>query len=306
MRRWLFFLIFIAFFSLACDLNRVIQIVPEEQTEIPAQANQPQANAPQPQAPQSPTATPVPTETPTPGPFLSDLSTDTKSDRALPRHGLIIAFLLPILLFGIPGLFVEVFVARYVQPRSIDLTGVLIKAQDGLFIDAIVSLTARKTLNLISLTARWPRIRDVVEKAVEQELIHEALSYSTLPELENGLKEIIQRFTTLDVIDELSRDFGIEALRFNVEIRYPPDTMDAINRTAEASAGGQAYVAYARAAHLDPDSAEARELYNVFQQTTSQVDAARNLGTGISGLANILGQARPAPRPIEEDDGSES
>ena len=333
MYRKLGILFFIVSLMLACDLDRVVQIVPKNQTELPAAANAGQPVAVQPAAPEQaqlaptatpeptftpiPTATPLPTNTPTPSPFLYSLSTTPSPriqevetnrgiDLALPRHGILIAFVLPLLLFGVPGAVIEIFVARYVQPRSVDLSGVLIKAQDGLFINAVVSMTARKTVSLASLTNRWGRVRDVVEKAIEQELIHEALNYPSLPELENNLKEIVERFTQMTIIDELTRDFGVRVLRFNIEIRYPAETIDAINRKAEASAGGQAYVAYARAARLNPDAGETRELYNVFQQTTSQVDAARNLGSGISGLANLLGQnINKRPREDVDDDSEE-
>jgi hypothetical protein len=106
----------------------------------------------------------------------------------------------------------------------------------------------------------------------------------------------------LPIIQELSRDFGVEVLRFNIEMRYPTDTIDAINRKAEAAAGGQAYVAYARAAHLDPDSFEARELYKVFEETSGQVDAARNLGGGLTSLANILSRNRRSQEDQDESD----
>jgi len=320
MRLRLSILLFLAGLVLACsDVSRVVQVVPLE-TEIVASQAQPtpavvaQQQEPEPTLPPPPTPTPLPTFTPTPTstpiprPFLAGLSTtpsQTLRDKNLPlaRHGLWIALFLPLVLFGIPWSILEIIVARYVQPRSNDLARVLIKAQDGLFINAIVSMTARKTLSLVSLTIRWNRVSDVVEKAVEQELIHEALNYTSLLELENGLKEIAERFTKLPIIAELSRDFGVEVLRFNIEIQYPSETVDALNRTAEASAGGQAYIAYARAARLDPESAEARTLYEVFQKTSSQVDAARNLGGGISGLANLLNQNKPRQK---SEDGNEA
>lgn len=335
-RHWLTKSLFVgalAFLSLACNttiIRDLVKVTPLEGTPIPISV----------EIVNLPTATPLPTETPlpaaapteapviatptivpvtplaTPRPtamprgFFSILNTQPAQhliDAGLPypRHGLIIAFLIPLIFFGIPWAILEVGVARYVQPRGIDLTGVLIKAQDGLFIEAIVSMTARKTLSLVSLTIQWYLVRDVVEKAVEQELIHQALTYSTLPELENNLRNIAERLTELPVILELSRDFGVDVIRFNIEIRYPSETVDAINRKAEANAGGQAFIAYARAAHLDPDSAEARELYEVFQQTSSQVDAARNLGGGITNLASLLSRRRALPES-DFDDESEA
>jgi hypothetical protein len=100
-------------------------------------------------------------------------------------------------------------------------------------------------------------------------------------------------------VRELSLDFGVEVMRFNVETRYPQETMDALNRKAEASAGGTAYLAYAAAAHLDPDTPECRDLYKIYQETSGQVDAARNLGGGITSLANLLGQRGQ----VKGDDG---
>ena len=60
------------------------------------------------------------------------------------------------------------------------------------------------------------------------------------------------------------------------------------------------YLAYAAAAHLDPDTDESRELYKIFQETSGQVDAARNLGGGIANLARALGRDKG-----EEDNGSD-
>jgi hypothetical protein len=128
-----------------------------------------------------------------------------------------------------------------------------------------------------------------VEKPLEQELIHEALQYPTLEELELNLKNISEQFMTLPIVrEELWEDFGVEVMRFNIEARYPQETMDALNRKAEASAGGTAYLAYAAAAHLDPDSPECRELFRVYQETSGRVDAARNLGGGITALAEVF------------------
>ena len=78
--------------------------------------------------------------------------------------------------------------------------------------------------------------------------------------------------------------------------------MDALQRKAEASAGGTAYLAYAAAAHLDPDRPESRELYRIYQETTSQVDAARNLGGGITNLANLLTHRAEENNRDKEDD----
>ena len=88
-------------------------------------------------------------------------------------------------------------------------------------------------------------------------------------------------------------------MRFNIEVRYPQATVDAINRRAEAVAGGRAFQAYAAAAGLNPSSPESRELYKVYQETKGQVDAARNLGGGITSLANMFGKKIV---PISEDD----
>lgn len=213
---------------------------------------------------------------------------DTKPEE-LP-HGLVPALLLPFAIIGIPWIFLELIIIRYVQPRGIDLSQVRIKAQDGLFIEAAVSMTARRSLTLASTRMTWGRVQDFVEKIVEQELIHEALHFPSLDDLERGLKGITERFLELPIVRELSRDFGVEVMRFNVETRYPQETMDALNRKADASAGGTAYLAYAASAHLDPDTPECRQLYQIFQETSGQVDAARNLGGGITSLANLLGQ----------------
>jgi len=244
-----------------------------------------------------PEATPAPVVTPAPVAttyFLQGLSTEmntgnpARDSRALPRHGLIIAFLLPLIVFGIPWMFFELFIIRYVQPRSIDLSTVRIKAQDGLFIQATASMTARRNLSMASTRMSWPRVQDFMEKTIEQELIHEALQFPTLEDLERNIKDITQRFLELPVLRELNRDFGVEVMRFNIESFYPEETMDALNRKAEASAGGAAYLAYAAAAHLDPDTQESRDLYRIYQQTTSRVDAYRNLGTGIAAIGSAV------------------
>jgi hypothetical protein len=172
-------------------------------------------------------------------------------------------------------------------------------------------MTARKNLSLASLAIRWPGgVRGVVEKAIEQELISTALEFRTLNELEGNLTAMVQRLSELDVIHELERDFGVTVIRFNIELRYPPETVDAINRRAEAVAGGQAYVAYAQAAHLDPDGSDAQDLYKIFQRTTGQVDASRswgadavrNIGDGLAGLLALLSQNSRLRGPIEDED----
>jgi hypothetical protein len=210
-------------------------------------------------------------------------------DNRLPRHGLRYAAL-PILFLGALSAISEVFLSRYMRPHSIDFTEILIKGQDGLFIDAAVSVTARKTLSPTAVTTRWDQVRSFVEKEVEQRLINESIKSPTLNDLEHRLDQIAEGFRSLPITEELRSEFGIEVLRFNIETRYPQETMDALNRRAEASAGGTAYLAYAAAAGLDPNSAECRELYKVYQETSGQVDAARNLGGGIAGLASALGQ----------------
>jgi hypothetical protein len=214
---------------------------------------------------------------------------------------LLIAFVLPALLIGIPWVILEYFVVRYVQPASIDLSSVRIKAQDGLFIEATSSLTARRNLTLASARMTWNRVKSFVEKPLEQELIHEALQYPTLEELERNLKDIAEHFKTLPIMQELLEDFGVRVVRFNIEARYPQETMDALNRRAEASAGGTAYRAYAAAARLNPDSPEARELYRIFQQTSGQVDAARNLGGGIVTLANMFASEKEKREEARDD-----
>ena len=209
-----------------------------------------------------------------------------------PRHGLWIVLILPALVLGIPWLIAELNMVRYVQPKGLDLSTVRIKAKDGLFLNATVSLTARRTLSMASTRMTWGRVQEFVEKSLEQELIHEAIGYNSLEELEENMKDVSEKFIHLPVVKELSHDFGVEVMRFNVEIGYPRETMDALNRKAEASADGTAYLAYAAAAHLDPDSLESRELYRVYQETRGQVDAARNLGGGLTSIAAMFGQQK--------------
>lgn len=302
--------------------------IPTESSNPEQQPQQEVAENAEPTPTPVPTETPTPEPTPTPAPptptpyFLARLSlcppgaVDDKDGQCCPhqyqldangfcaykpgitltegeqpptpRHGLFIAFVLPALLIGIPWVIAEFFVVRYVQPKGIDLSTIRIKAQDGLFLDTTLSLTARRTLTLASTRMTWPRVRDFVEKPLEQELIHEALKYPTLEDLERNLVEITEGFKNLPIVRELSDDFGVQVMRFNIEARYSQETMDAINRKAEAAAGGTAYLAYAAAARLDPDSPEARELYRVYQETTGHVDAARNLGGGLTSLARVF------------------
>ncbi len=210
----------------------------------------------------------------------------------LPKHGLWYAFVLPFLFVGLPWLVLEIFIVRYVQPRSADVAEVLIKAQDGLFLEASVSMTGRRKLSVASTRMTWPRVRDFVEKTIEQELIHEATKFPTIEELERKLKTISDSFKDLTIAKTLSVDFGVEILWFNIEIKFPQETMDALQRKAHATAGGTAYLAFAIAAHLDPNTSECRELYKVFEETSGQVDAARNLGGGIANLADYLTQGQ--------------
>lgn len=252
-------------------------------------------------------ATPVPTPRPTIRERVFGLINQEyrgESEESLPLHGVGWVLLLPALLIGVPWIFLEIIIVRYVQPRGIDLSEILVKSQDGLFIGATVSMTARRTLSLASTRMTWPRVREFVEKGVEQELIHRASEYPSLDQLERGITDITRHLMDLPVVKELYDDFGVELLRFNLEIRYTPETMTALNNKAEAAAGGNAYLAYAYAAHLDPEAPEARELYRVYQQTTSTVEAARNLGTGISGLTNFLNPANRMPK-VEADEGDE-
>lgn len=219
----------------------------------------------------------------------------------LPRHGLLIALVMPLFCFGIPWLILELFIIRHVQPRGIDLSTVLIKARDGLFVQAVVSMTARRTLTLAASRMTWSRVQNFVEKPIEQELIHEAISYDVLEELEQNLKTITEKLLQLPIIEELYESYGVEVIRFNIEIRYTSETREALRRKAEASAGGTAYLAYAAAAHLDPDRPESRELYRIYQETSSQVDAYRNLGGGIGALAAILRQQELESNPDDGD-----
>lgn len=205
-----------------------------------------------------------------------------------PYEGMFFAFLVPVLLIGVPWIALQLVLIRYVQPRGTDLSTVRVKARDGLFVEASVSMTARRLLNLASTRMTWERVRSLVEKNIEQELIHAAIQFPHLESLEQNLKGVTEKFLQLPFIQELARDFGVEVIRFNIETRYPQETMDALNRKAEAVAGGAAYLAYAAAASLDPHTPECRELYKIYQETSGQVDAARNLGGGITSIAGLL------------------
>ena len=160
---WITLLIFL----LGCGSFRVVP-ANQPQTEIPGGAT-PAAAGGAAQVPPTATPEPIPTATltPTPAPptptpyFLQSFSTRLADDpEALPRHGLFIAFILPVLLIGIPWVIIEFFVVRYVQPRGVDLSSVRIKAKDGLFIEATISLTARRTLSLASARMSWLRVRN--------------------------------------------------------------------------------------------------------------------------------------------------
>ena len=62
-------------------------------------------------------------------------------------------------------------------------------------------------------------------------------------------------------------------------------------------------MSYAEAAYLDPSSPECRQLYIAYQETQSNIDAARNLGGGITQFANVLGQN---PRLLKEEDDNDT
>ena len=288
----------------------VVQSAQQAPPQAPPAAAAAETAAEAPTAP-APNETPPPAVTPEPAPapfFLQEVTMAKPPDparqaRALDRHGLLIAFLLPLLVFGVPWLILELFIVRYVQPRGIDLSTVRIKAADGMFVEAAMSITARRSLTLASTRMTWSNVRAFVEKTIEQELIHEALNFASLDDLERGLKGVTENFLELPIVKELSRNFGVEVLRFNVETRYPSETIAALNRKAEASAGGAAYIAFATAAHYDPDAPESRQLYQVYQETSSQVDAARNLGGGIGSLAKFLSSGRK--EDSGEDDASD-
>lgn len=329
LRRILVILLFIVILICGYGVVRIRPILPIEiipSGESPSaetaggEAVEAEGEAAEPTPEPSPTPTPGPT--PTPADLLSALSSgpdvirdetgnyfiitneagDLAPTRRLPRHGILIV-LLPLVFLGGVWLIAEFFIVRYIQPLAADLTTVRIKAKDGLFVNAVVSMTARRALTLASTRMTWSRVRNFVEKTVEQEIIHEAIQFASLQELEQSIKQVTERLMELPITEDLSRDFGVEVLYFNIEIRYTPETMDALQRKAEASAGGTAYLAYAEAAHLDPDRPESRELYRIFQETSSQVDAARNLGGGISDLLRSLN--RSEQRELEDDETDE-
>ena len=322
---WLLLFNLLLISGLGCGSTGLIKVIPRDATPTPQFVPQTQVQVVQTQ-PDSPTATPYPppdqatTKESTPAPAQEEVATaQTESppsttiwrrlsfpknapDDSLPAHGLLLAFIIPVLILGIPSIFLELAIVRYVQPRGIDLSEVLVRAKDGLFVGITLSMTARRTLSLASTRMTWSRVREFVEKSLEQELIQRANTYESLDDLEHNLRAITEGFQELPIIRELSRDFGVVVLRFNAEIRYTPETVTALNNRAEASAGGLAYLAYAAAAHLNPESAECRELYRVYQQTTSRVEAARNLGSGIANFGNAL-----APKAvIVDDDQTES
>jgi len=266
--------------------------LPEAAAAATLSAVQPTAVEPTATATMIPSPTITPTATATSF-FLQQISTSkppyNENNPQFPRHGIWIV-LLTFTCLMIPWAFGQLWYMSYAQPKGFDVTEVLIKAQDGLFLTAVLSMTARKTFtNIAVFASRWSKILEFVSKSLEQELIHAALKYETVEELEQNLYKITDALLEHPIVQELWVDFGIRVIRFNIETRYPQGTRDALNRKAEASADGQAYLAYAQAAHLDPNDAESRELYQVYQQTKGQVDAARNLGGGITNLANIIG-----------------
>ena len=241
--------------------------------------------------------TPTPVPAPTASPLAPVPLPEDKADQGKTSSGLrqiILVVFLPLVSLSILWLIMESLLVQYFRPKSRDLTQVRVKAQDGLFMSTVISMTARKQLSLAAFTTRWAGALSFVEKEVEQVLIQEATHLRSIDDLERKLRIITNDFMNLDIIDELSRDFGIEVIRFNIEPRYSQETVDALNRKAEAAAGGTAYLAFADAAELEPDSAECRELYTVYQETTGQVDAYRNLGGGITNLAAMLSPREPS------------
>ena len=109
------------------------------------------------------------------------------------------------------------------SPKGIDLSAVLIKAQDGLFLEAVISLTARRNVSLAASRMSWDRVKEFVEKPLEQALIHRALSFPTIDDLERNLLTISAEFRNLDIVGEVLTDFGTEVMRFNIEARYPQE-----------------------------------------------------------------------------------
>ena len=120
----------------------VIRIAPLQNTEIPAETATPVPTYTQAAPAESATA-PEAAATSTPG-------EQPAPPQATKPHGLFYAFVVPIIVFGLPWIVSQLIIIRYVQPRGVDLTQVRIKAQDGLFIEAAVSMTARRTLTLAS------------------------------------------------------------------------------------------------------------------------------------------------------------
>ncbi|MDM8521237.1 hypothetical protein QUF64_14420 [Anaerolineales bacterium HSG6] len=309
-------IIIATFLVFGCSTIPGVEVVPRPKTEIidtppevvstvlPADAVaataqvQPVAEVVE-EATATPTNTPVILPTATPAPYLAGLSTNSNSPEALPWHGVFFVFMALTCIMAPWGM-AQIWYIRFAQPHSFDITEVLIKAQDGLFVTVVLSMTARRSFTFTALYTSWPRIKEIVSKTLEEALIDEGLNYPTLDELQPCLKDISAKFIEQPIVQELWTDFGIRVMRFNIETRYPQETIDALNRKAEANAGGQAYLEYARAAHLDPNSQESRELYRVYQETRGQVDAARNLGGGITSLANILGQKVKSSGPTED------
>lgn len=279
-----------------------VATVPPQVVALPTESTNPEAAIavlPTATATLLPTATPLPTPTTF---FLQTLSSSTPPYKTeFPRHGIILA-LSALFCIMVPWGLGQVWFIQFSLPKSTDVTEVLIKGQDGLFITAVLSMTARRSFTFTALFARWGRIREVVSKAVEQKLIQSAMRYETIEQLVANLQIMTEELYEEPIVKEVWTDFGVRVTRFNIETRYPDETRDAINRKAEAVAGGQAYLAYANAAHLDPESSESRELYGVYQRTTSQVDAARNLGGGITDLATVFGQ-RTVQQQDDESDG---
>jgi hypothetical protein len=288
MRYKIFIPILLALLCSACD--RVVEVEPLYPTEVTPTL-----------PPVVSTVTPVPTNTPTQTPEIASIQTigtpvvggtqDNGSGREL-LHFILVVVAFPALLAVIWWL-AETALTNYLRPRGIDLTKMRIKAQDGLFIDTTISMTARRMITPAAFPPDWNQARGFVEKEIEQRLMYEATQMRAIDDLEHKLYEITSSFKDLDIMKDVSNDFGIQILRFNVELGYPQETMDALNRRAEASAGGMAYLAFADAAEMEPSSSECRELYTIYQQTSGQVDAARNLGGGITSLASMLKSNNP-------------
>lgn len=287
MRYKLFNLILLALLFSAC--GRVVEVEPLYPREV----------TPTPQ-PIISTVTPVPPPAPLPTntavPATAQTADGTEKDQKENGNRTIgfiaVVIVLPVALVALWWL-AETALTNYLRPIGIDLTKMRVKAQDGLFIDATVSMTARKLFLPAAINPDWNRVKGFVEKEIEQRLMYEATQMRAIDDLEHKLYEITSSFKDLSILKDVSNDFGIEIIRFNVEVGYPQETMDALNRRAEASAGGMAYLAFADAAEMEPSSTECRELYTVYQKTSGQVDAARNLGGGITNLASMLKSNNP-------------